>query len=269
LVVNGSVASGNFGASYLADGGGSFTAVAHGSHPISIYADGDVAALGFYALSDERIKSIRGQSDRAADLQTLLGIQVTDYTYKDTVAKGHRPQKKVIAQQLEQVYPLAVKQSTGVVPDIFQKAAQKAGWVQLATDLKVGERVKLMGEKEEGIHEVLEVRKDAFRTAFKPATEKVFVYGREVKDFRSVDYEAIAMLNVSATQELARKMKAQETELTELRAELVKLRSERKTFAATVEDMQTRFARMERLVEQRATVQPVKATGTLLSRAGN
>ena len=165
------------------------------------------------------MKNIRGQSDRAADLQTLLGIQVTDYTYKDIVAKGHRAQKKVIAQQVEAVYPQAVNQSTDVVPDIFQKAAQKDGWVQLATDLKVGERVKLIGEKEEGIHEVLEVRKDAFRTAFKPASEKVFVYGREVKDFRSVDYEAIAMLNVSATQELARQVKAQEAELNALRAE--------------------------------------------------
>jgi len=30
----------------------------------------------------------------------------------------------------------------------------------------------------------------------------VFVYGREVSDLRSVDYDAIAMLNVSATQQL-------------------------------------------------------------------
>lgn len=42
-------------------------------------------------------------------------------------------------------------------------------------DLKVGNRVKLIGEKEDGIHEVLEVKAGAFRTAFKPATDKVFV----------------------------------------------------------------------------------------------
>jgi prefoldin subunit 5 len=53
---------------------------------------------------------------------------------------------------------------------------------------------------------VLEVRDGAFRTAFVPTGEKVFVYGREVKDFRSVDYEAISMLNVSATQELAHRV---------------------------------------------------------------
>jgi len=120
---------------------------------------------------------------------------------------------------VEQVYPQAVSKGTDVVPDIYRNATLKDGWVQLATDLKVGERVQLLGEKEKGIYPVLEVRAGAFRTDFKPAMEQVFVYGREVKDFRSVDYEAISMLNVSATQELAKrvqKLEAREAHLAEL-----------------------------------------------------
>ena len=224
-----------------------------GPWPLSIYANENVAALRFFAFSDARIKLVEGRSDSAHDLATILGIQVTDYTYIDKIGKGTGKQKKVIAQQVEEIYPQAVSKITDVVPDIYQKAAQKDGWVQLATDLKVGERVKLIGEKEEGIHEVLEVRKDAFRTAFKPATEKVFVYGREVKDFRSVDYEAISMLNVSATQELARKLDAQESELSDLRSEVARLRGERKTLAQTVSDMEGRFTRLEKAVNTPAT----------------
>ena len=221
-----------------------------GPWPFSIYADNNVAALRFFAFSDARIKRIEGRSDGASDLATIQGIQVTDYTHIDKIGKGAGKQKKVIAQQVEEVYPQAVTKITDVVPDIYQKATQQNGWVQLATDLKVGDRVKLIGEKEEGIHEVLEVKAGAFRTAFKSGTEKVFVYGREVKDFRSVDYEAISMLNVSATQELARKVKAQESELTDLRAELARLRSEKKSFAATVEDMAARFARLEQAMNK-------------------
>jgi hypothetical protein len=188
-------------------------------YDISLWASGWVFANTFIAFSDARIKNIQGQSDSTADLKTLLGIEVTDFTYKDTVAKGNRPQKKVIAQQVEQVYPQAVSKGTDVVPDIYRNATLKDGWVQLATDLKVGERVQLLGEKEKGIYPVLEVRAGAFRTDFKPAMEQVFVYGREVKDFRSVDYEAISMLNVSATQELAKrvqKLEAREAHLAEL-----------------------------------------------------
>jgi hypothetical protein len=193
--------------------------------PVSIYADGNIIGFAIWAFSDERIKNIQGASDGAADLKTLLGIEVTDYTYKDTIAKGTRPQKKVIAQQVEQVYPQAVSQSTGEVPDIYQPATVKDGWVKLATDLKVGERVKLIGEKQKGVYPVLEVRDGAFRTDFQPEGDRVFVYGREVDDFRTVDYEAIAMLNVSATQELARKLDTKNAEIAELKQKQATLES--------------------------------------------
>ena len=35
----------------------------------------------------------------------------------------------------------------------------------------------------------------------------IFVYGKEVDDFRTVDYEALSMLNVSATQALITRLK--------------------------------------------------------------
>ena len=175
---------------------------------MSIYASDRIIGSHIMAFSDERIKQIEGRSDSAMDLRTLLGIEITDFRYKDVVAKGNDVQKKVIAQQVEKVFPQAVSKATDVVPDIYQKATLKDGWVKLATNLKKGERVRLIGEREEGIHEVLEVKADGFRTAFNAKGEKVFVYGREVKDFRSVDYEAISMLNVSATQELARQVAA-------------------------------------------------------------
>ena len=233
---------------------------------VSIYADNMVAASGFLSFSDARIKNILRRSDSESDLGMLLGIEITDYLHKDGIARGRTPQKKVIAQQVEKVYPQAVSQSTDVVPDIYKKATQKDGWVELATDLKKGERVRLLSEKTEGIHEVLEVTKDKFRTDFKPEGGQVFVYGREVKDFRSVDYEAISMLNVSATQELARKVKAQESELTELRAELAKLRSERKTLAHSVSALQARDeAREARLIKLELSLQDAPAG----AKAGN
>lgn len=188
--------------------------------PISIHASEGVAARRFLSFSDERIKNVVGRSDGSRDLADLLEIEVTDYTYIDKLLSGAARQKKVIAQQVEKVFPEAVSQGTDVIPDIYQKADIEGDWVRLATPLKKGERVRLIAEKEEGIYEVLEVAEDRFRTAFKPAGDQVFVYGREVNDFRSVDYEAIAMLNVSATQELARKLEARETEVADLKKRL-------------------------------------------------
>lgn len=249
LSVIGSQATGVFNASYIAYGAGSFAPVAHGVHNMSIYADGDIMGLGFYALSDERIKNIRGKSDSAADLRTLRDIQITDYRFKDEISHGSGQQKKVIAQQVEKVFPQAVNQHTGVVPDIFKKAAIKDGWVALKTEVKKGDRVRLIGEEDDAIHEVLEVKKDSFLTDFKGESKEVFVYGREVKDVRAVDYEAIAMLNVSATQELARKLEAKDAEIAALKKRLADQAATMKTLAARQalrdEALEARLARLE------------------------
>ncbi len=190
------------------------------NHPAtSIYAtDAIWSGTNLVSSSDQRIKNVQGRSDRAKDLQTLLGIEVTDYRYKDVIGKGNVPQKKVIAQQVEKVFPQAVSSQTDAVPDIYQPARIKDGWITLATDLKPGERVKLISKNEEGVHEVLETAEGKFRTGFTGTAEEVFVYGREVNDFRTVDYDAIAMLNVSATQEL-------KLEVDALRAENARLRN--------------------------------------------
>ncbi len=190
------------------------------SHPLSLYADNKIAAQAVMAFSDERIKNIQGRSDSATDLQTLLGIEITDYRYKDVIGKGDAPHKKVIAQQVERVFPQAVNKHTDVIPDIYQQASFMDGWVELATDLKQGERVRLISDKTEGVHEVLEVGKDKFRTDFKPEGDTIFVFGREVNDFGNVDYDAISMLNVSATQQIKKEMDALKAENAALNARL-------------------------------------------------
>jgi hypothetical protein len=57
-------------------------------------------------------------------------------------------------------------------------------------------------------NELLEVQ-EANDEGFRVATEKtgaVFVYGREVTDFHMVDYEALSMLHISATQGLVKQI---------------------------------------------------------------
>ena len=188
----------------------------------SIWAEKRIAAEEFNAVSDARLKNIQGRSDGAADLCTLLGIEVTDYTHRDVIGKGDGAYKKLIGQQIEGVFPQAVNRTTDVVPDIYQRASIRDGWVELVTDLKKGERVKLITETGQDLYEVLDVTDDKFLIDFKHEDDAVFVFGREVDDFLTVDYDAISMLNVSATQQIKKEMdqglKALRVENAELRA---------------------------------------------------
>ncbi len=193
----------------------------------SIYASNHIAAAAFNAHSDERIKNIKGISNTKNDLATLMQIQVTDYQLRDTIDKGNKSIKKVIAQQVAEVYPQAVTNNlTEVVPDIYQRAELQNGWIMLATNLKVGDRVKIITETTNDIHEVTAVQKNRFKINSKfdiQNSKLIFVYGREVNDFHTVDYEAISMLNVSATQQLVKENKGLKERVAALEKEVQKI----------------------------------------------
>jgi hypothetical protein len=76
--------------------------------------------------------------------------------------------------------------------------------------------------------------------------DKVFVYGREVNDFRTVDYDKIHNLNVSATQELARQVE-------QLRAENAELRSKYDSMLRANEAVNGRLAKLEALLDSGAS----------------
>ena len=235
-----------FSYGYLA-GNGSTGYCGNCGGEVSIWAQRRVAAEEFNAFSDARIKEVVGLSDSKSDLATLLDVKVTDYTFVDKVAKGDKVQKKVIAQELEKVYPNAVKQIKGVVPDIYKVSSMKNGIIQMKNDLKVGDRVKLIFDEKVQIVDVLSVSEKSFKTAL-TYTGDVFVYGREVEDFRTVDYEAISMLNVSATQELHSQIKQLESQLKGMNNLVQQLSEENSELKVSVSNLETLQSKVESIM---------------------
>ena len=212
----------------------------------SILTEGAILTKGFFialngtvTTSDSRFKNVLGVSDSAKDLDLLNEIQITDYTYIDKLTSGGRVHKKVIAQQVEEILPSAINKRTDFVPDIFAKATKvepKEGGAVLITmekahPLKAGDKVRLFDPENRPVDAEVTATDGLSFTVETSADfgKGVFVYGTEQRDVRAVDYEAIAMLNVSATQELAKKVAALEAENARLRAandELSSLSSE-------------------------------------------
>ena len=202
---------------------------------ISLYSTGYVAAAAYIFASDARIKNIIGPSDAKKDLDLLDKIQVTDYTYKDVLNFGTVPAKKVIAQQIEQIYPAAVKKRYDVLPNIMrnaEKVSYQRGLVEimlkgLPKEIKTGDSLKVLNKKNE--ERVVKVqRRNGDKLTLDPLDpklfgEEIFLYGSFVDDFRAVDYEALGMLNISATQELYRKIKEQQREIEELRSAICQM----------------------------------------------
>jgi hypothetical protein len=173
LVVNGVGTTGSFGAGEFFNNNSGPQLVTGGtaSGGWSIFASSGIVALGdivtasniravtSFTPSDIRLKNIVGRSDAAEDLETLEKIEITDYTMKDTSVVGTGTLKKVIAQQVEKVYPRAVSRTTDYLPDVLAvgkcnlKNDSDKDIFEIHSgsdlDLKIGDRVKLFNEKGE------------------------------------------------------------------------------------------------------------------------
>ena len=183
----------------------------------------------FSTSSDLRAKNVLGLSKPEEDLATVLKLRVTDYQWIDRTKDGHRKHKQLIAQDVERVFPQAVTVIPMLtpIPNVYEVAAALEHDVQAkslkvttkkAHDFKAGDQVDLMMDASPMT--TVEVKAVVTPNQFVVAAEKpaktMFVYGKQVKDFRSVDYTAISMLNVSATQELARQNEALKKRVSEL-----------------------------------------------------
>ncbi len=186
-----------------------------GQNPLAINAsNGDVWGAGFFATSDIRVKNIIGQSNPVADLNTLNRIRVTDYTMKDTLTTGHKHFKKVIAQQVEKVYPEVIRKQKGFIPNVYQETTDMervdSGYLlTFRSPHHLSARAANIRVDAAGTTHtcpILSIRSDhevLIKSPLIKAT-RAFVYGEEVDDFRSVDYEGLATLNISATQQLSK-----------------------------------------------------------------
>lgn len=185
---------------------------------VSIFASNNVMALQFDAFSDARIKSIGNVSNTKSDLQILNKIQVTDYVFKDKIRYGSKPSKKVIAQQVEQIYPQVVSRHKDVVPNVYQLTSniEKRNNDYLLTFSSnhninsLAKRLQVVmndntGKQYFDIVSIPSATQVVIR-ASDLKTDQLFVYGEEVDDFRTVDYEGLTTLNISATQELSKQV---------------------------------------------------------------
>ena len=191
---------------------------------ISIIASGRVYATEFDAYSDARIKSIIGLSSNTKDLETINALQITDYIMRDNVKYGDKQFKKVIAQEVEKVYPQVVSKYTDFIPNVYQLAGKiektTNGYLLTFNNIhnisSTAKKLRAMLPEGMQVMEVVSLPSDkqVIIKANDLKTDKVFVYGEEVDDFRTIDYEGLNTLNISATQELFKLIKTQQEILT-------------------------------------------------------
>ncbi|MHA4812408.1 tail fiber domain-containing protein [Flavitalea flava] len=214
---NVSIPGGSIVYSYLNQGSGLVGVARANDNPvpqISIVTDGRILSTEFDAYSDARIKNINGITNAQKDLQIINALQITDYSMKDKVRYGNQQFKKVIAQDVEKVYPQVVSKHTDFIPNVYQlanKVEKTANGYLISFSSKhnispSAKKLQMLLSDDKGMEQfaIISIPSETkvLINASDIKADKVFVYGEEVDDFRTVDYEGLTTLNISATQEL-------------------------------------------------------------------
>jgi hypothetical protein len=222
---------------------------------VGIRTDSWIATrMGLAVYSDRRIKKEFRANSPAQDLAAIRQLKVTDYRMVDHADGGTTLRRGFIAQEVEKIIPGAVTRSSEFVPDIFSRATEldyqpdaRTLHVTLNKDhhLKVGDAVRLHVDGERldlNVSAVPSVRSfEVAECAAKPAA--VFVYGRKVDDFRTVDYDRIFTTSVGALQELK---KEKDTEILALQKENAGLLTRLAALEAKEDARESRLAAIEK-----------------------
>ena len=178
----------------------------------------------------------------------LRNISCVNYEYKDKVARGNGTTIGFIAQQVKEHLPMAVSIQKDFIPNEMRPINSPI-WTLIPppqdasgnTDPSANNTFKLtISDLSDNSGNTLyrfyvsndssgndECKKDIYSLTDDPKSfifdqswSNVFIYGKEVDDFHTLDKQKLFALNFSATQELDKKVTALEAENQSLKQQL-------------------------------------------------
>jgi hypothetical protein len=171
---------------------------------------------GPISLSDRRIKRDIEEINDETALNMILQVQPTTYYYRDEARnKGNGKVYGFIAQQIKEIIPDAVHTTKEVIANIYKTCLiynKREIYYSIPQDVAIDTEVHILdkegGEKGKR-YKIKEIYDDYFVIDEDIDGDDCFVYGYMVNDLNGLDKSYIYTLNVCATQELHRRMEAQ------------------------------------------------------------
>jgi hypothetical protein len=216
-----------------------------GNSNIGCYVNSGLVANWYGAESDRRIKKNIEDIDDGDALKLLRQIPVRYYNYKDIITKGTQKVAGFIAQEVKEVFPMAVSinPSPKPIPNIYKRITNEVWeeipdsgedidggenkWVLkkfdlidssgviLPPDISEGESYKFVVDASGTTTNETILSDSSGNFIFKKKYKNLFLYGIVINDFHIVDKNKIFAIGFSATQEIDRIQQAEKTKLEE------------------------------------------------------
>ena len=250
----------------------------HGSNftRTSIKSQYTIQCSALLIYSDRRIKeNIRDISDNSS-LQKLRDLPCVYYEYIDKMGKGFGTEIGFIAQDVMEHIPLAVSLDKEFIPNELRVI--EPVW-ETITDLSGNETFKLTisdldvsgntnyrfyvnnGEGTEKLKEISSLEDEPKSFIFDKKWDKIFLYGKEVDDFHTIDKSKIFAMAFSATQEIDRIQQQEKIKLEEQTTKLIEQETKLATAEEKLTEQEEKLIEQEaKLIEQEAEIATLKTT---------
>ena len=199
---------------YFSSGTSTLGSFGAANYNLSIFASNQIGASAFNASSDRRIKENIHTLTNA--LETVNKLRPVTYNYIDKLEHGEKTSHGFIAQEVEEVVPDAVGQTTAVVPTIYRQANAFTETTITVTGhgLKTEKKLEVV-DPENGkttIDIVRVIDADNLEVKFeKVPKDKLFVVGPEVDDSRVLNHDHLMAVGFGGLKELHALVKTQQT----------------------------------------------------------
>lgn len=184
---------------------------------ISIYSSEKIVCQDIVNFSDERIKTNISDIKQGEAIETLRKINPKKFEYIDKMNRGSSPTFGFIAQEVKEALPYSVNTLNEFIPNIYAPGQLNKNVLSLhqPADIFPQDIIKIICGASSHICQVLSVSSDRRVLVLDHVFDEqfVFVYGKMVHDFLTINHDAIFSLNVCATRDLDRRLAELEKKL--------------------------------------------------------
>ena len=199
-----------------------------------------IASVSGITFSDKRIKTNINNMDNSI-IQKFREIQPKVYQYIDKIQYGNHEHYGVIAQEIEELLPCAIKYQKLHVPNIYDMGDISNNIITLKTKSTSDFEYDASGilfpklqcydasntEITVNITKIIDDK--SFEIDVQQEITEIFVYGQEVNNYRAINYDTLFMLSFYVTQILDKEHQNSKQEILDLQAENQELKSQIQT----------------------------------------
>ena len=189
----------------------------------TVTATSTVTAGSFNSTSDKRVKNNTELLDPQSSLEAIRELRPTKYDFIDS----NSDQIGFIAQEIKEIpllKPAIHDTGTEFIPNIYKDVLCENGWFSSDVLLNISDRIRYKKDEKYLISTIQSSENGRYRLDDE-YTGTIFVYGKEVHDFHSIQKDMIFTIAVSAIQRLDNIVTKQQQTIDELKKEIKILQS--------------------------------------------